>query len=59
MRVRSHVMLEPEHVDLLSLEYVYRACDVGGDIHVVIVLKQTPEPVAGMLLVIHNENGGL
>ncbi len=36
-----------------------RGCNVGSDIHIVIVLKQTPEPVARMLLVIHNKNGGL
>src|SRR5437879_1502231 len=41
------------------LEHVDRAGDVRRDIDVVLVLEQTPQSVARMLLVIDNEDGGL
>jgi hypothetical protein len=55
----AEAKVSEKDVNLLAFEYVYRACNIGGDIDIVIVLKQTSQPVARMLLVIHNENGGL
>ena len=46
-------------VDLLAVEHIHRTGDIRRDIHVVIVLKQTPQAVARVLLVIDNEDGGL
>ena len=51
--------ISEKHVDLLALEHVGRACNIGGDIHIVIVLQQTSQPVARMLLIIHNQNSRL
>ena len=48
-----------KHVNLLAVEHVCRASDIRGDIHIVIVLEQTAQPVAGMLLIIHNKDGRL
>ena len=48
-----------EHIDLLALEHVHRASDVGGDVHVVIVLEQTAQSVARVLLVVNDQDNGL
>ena len=55
----AEAQVSEKKVDLLALEYVYRPCNIGGDINIVIVLKQASQPVARMLLVINNENGRL
>ncbi len=51
--------ISEEHVHLLALEHVHRAGDIRGDVHVVIVLKQTAQPVARMLLVINDQDSRL
>ena len=48
-----------EHIDLLALEQVHRAGDVGGDVYVVIVFEQTPQSVARMLLIVNDQDNGL
>ena len=51
--------ISEQHIDLLALEHVHRAGDVGGDVHVVIVLEQTTQSVARMLLVVNDQDRGL
>ena len=48
-----------KHIDLLALQHVHRTSNIGGDVHVVIVLEQTPQPVARMLLVVDDQDSGL
>ena len=55
----AEAQISEKHIDLLALQHVHRAGNIRRDIHVVIVLEQTPQPVAGMLLVINNQNRGL
>ena len=55
----AEAQIGEKDIDLLALENVHGARDIRGDIHIVIVLKQTSQPVARMLLVIHNKDGAL
>ena len=48
-----------EHIDLFALEHIHRAGDVGRDIDIELILEQATHPVAGVLLVIDDEDGGL
>src|SRR6266566_2605686 len=57
--VATEAQIGQEHLDLLAFEDVHRASDISSDIHIVIVLQQPPEPIARMLLVIDDEDGGL
>jgi hypothetical protein len=52
-QVRQH------DIGLLPLQHIHRAADVFRDVGVVIVVKQPPQPFAGMLLVIDDQNGRL
>ena len=45
-----------KHIDLLAIHYIDRACNIRSDVHIVIILKQTSQPVTSVLLVINNEN---
>src|SRR6266566_3821113 len=55
----SEAKIGEEHVYLLAFKHVHRSAKIGGDIDVIIVLEQTPQPVAGMLFIINNEDCGL
>ena len=48
-----------EHINLIAFEHFHRAGDVGGDISIVFILEQSAQPIARMLFVIDDENGGL
>src|SRR5438876_132554 len=48
-----------KHVNLLAVEYICCPSDIRGDIHIVIVLKQTAQPVACVFLVVDDEDNGL
>ena len=48
-----------EKIDLLALQHIDRAGDVGRDVDIVIILEQTTQPVARMLFVIDNQDGRL
>jgi hypothetical protein len=48
-----------KHVDLLALKHVYRPADVCRHVNVVIVLEQTPQPVARMLFIVDDQDSGL
>ena len=45
-----------EQVDRFAFEDADGTADVFGDLDVIIVFEQTPQPVAGMFFVIDNQN---
>src|SRR5262249_57009837 len=55
----AETQVSEKHIDLLAFEDVYCARDIRSYVHIVIVLKQTSQPVASVLFIINNEDGGL
>src|SRR5260370_27817385 len=55
----AEAQISQQKLDMLAFEQVHRAGDVARHVHIVVVLQQTPEPVACMLLIINNENDRL
>src|SRR5436190_3973812 len=49
-QIRQH------NIDVFAFEDANRAADIFGDVDVVFVFKQTPQTLAGVLLVIDNKN---
>ena len=48
-----------KQIDLFPFKDVHRSPDVFGNIGVVFVLEQTAQPIAGVLLVIDDQDGRL
>ena len=57
--VPTEPQIGDEQVNLLSLEHIHRATNILRDIGVVLILEQTPQSIARMLLVIDDQDGGL
>ena len=47
-----------EQINLLAFEHIHGATNILGDISIVLILEQTPQSIARMLLVIDDQDGG-
>ena len=57
--VAAETEIGDQQIDLFAFEHIHRAADVLGDVGIVFVLEQTPQPIARVLFVIDDQDGGL
>jgi hypothetical protein len=44
---------------IFAVEHIHRSGDVRCDMYVILILEQTPQSVAGVFLIVNNQDGGL
>jgi len=55
--VIAQAQISQKNVDRLSLQHIDGSSDICGDVDIIIVLEQTPQAVARMLLVVDDKDG--
>ena len=57
--VAAETEIGDEQINRFAFEHVHRAANILGDVGIVFVLEQTAQPIARMLFVIDDQDGGL
>ena len=55
----AQAQISQKDIDMFTFEHIDGTGNIGRHVDVVIIFQQTPQPVAGMFLIVHNQDGWL